>query len=776
MNTEIKREISRVNPGEMNRIKGGEPLFTAYGCVLLERNVVDKYYVYTAVNLTSGGREVIARRVHPLRTSQVESMAEKIRQSKVAGAGRLQADRKFGDQMTIDKTQNLLIEIFNEILPDYGFSIRTEQIELAQHILDSLYRRNVTLAEAEVGTGKTLAYLVAAVLAKRGRLNGYWNMSFYTGTPYVEMAHMPIVIATSSIALQKAIVTDYIPQISKILLKHGIIKKPLTFTLRKGREHYVCAQRLRSHILSEHNVAMKKILKTLLDKNAPIDLAEIDGLTPHVKRKISVMSRCDENCPNRDACHYLAFRQSAQSPRIDIQVCNHNYLLADTLRRKAGDSPLIPNYQMLIIDEAHKFLGAARQMYGVELSRMSFADILDCVKKITFKHKSVGTSVINSAHLLTTESDRLFRNLLKAASQEDDESKHCGVELDTAAIRHIQNIRNEADYLIDALNSAIVSGAGEGVRAQILWEAKQIRRQVGVLTRHDSYITWIEPEQDDDRLCGIPKNLDEQLFDDLWNKGIPTILTSGTLSAGGDFSRIKQTLGLNYTRIRLTETSKTSPFDYRKNSLLYISKHVPYPDQRNREYILAVANEVEQLIHASHGHAAVLFTSYKAMDMVWEHISERGLQFPLFRLDRGGVREIERFKQSNGGVLFASGSMWEGIDIPGDALSMLIIVKLPFAVPDPISEYERTLYKDMDEYIRCVIIPDMLIKLKQGHGRLIRTERDTGAIALLDCRAGEYGSYNDWILTALPECRTTTEITVVSDFFSQKKSPDYFAA
>jgi len=146
----------------------------------------------------------------------------------------------------------------------------------------------------------------------------------------------------------------------------------------------------------------------------------------------------------------------------------------------------------------------------------------------------------------------------------------------------------------------------------------------------------------------------------------------------------------------------------------------------------------------------------------------------MFRLDKGGIREIERFKQSGNGIMFAAGALWEGIDIPGDALSMLIIVKLPFAVPDPIGEYEQTLYQDMDEYKECIIVPEMLIKLKQGFGRLIRTEDDTGVVAILDSRVNRSGAYRQQVLDALPDCYVTDDMSMVGGFMRVKKSPDYF--
>jgi ATP-dependent DNA helicase DinG len=146
----------------------------------------------------------------------------------------------------------------------------------------------------------------------------------------------------------------------------------------------------------------------------------------------------------------------------------------------------------------------------------------------------------------------------------------------------------------------------------------------------------------------------------------------------------------------------------------------------------------------------------------------------MFRLDKGSVNAIEQFKQSGNGVLFASGAMWEGIDIPGDALSLLIIVKLPFAVPDPISDYEQTKYRDFNEYKDRVLTPDMLLKLIQGVGRLLRTVYDTGAIALIDIRAGLFGPYRGAVTNALQMYSVTSKIGDVCKFIAEKKNAEYF--
>jgi ATP-dependent DNA helicase DinG len=711
-------------------------------------------------------------------------MAERMYQSKVAGASRYEADRPYEQRITLGKCKEILRMVFQTILPKHGFAIRKEQISLADGILDTIYKRTVELAESETGTGKTLAYLIAAIIAKRGRLNDYWNKAFYPQMSYVDMAHMPIVIATSSIALQKAILTEYIPELSDMLMNYGIIRTPITAVLRKGREHYVCDHNLRSCLKYEQNETTKKTLRSLVLPDAPIDIAEIEGLDRYTKKKISVPEKCVFGCPHRETCAYLDFRQYANNTEIDVQVLNHNYFIMDLKLRESGRRPLIPNYQTVIIDEAHKFLSAARSMYGSELSSFTLTLIKDTVFSMNFKRESAQILACKTVNKLRAESRRLFDGLEEINSDyaTDDDITRFTAVIDKDGARHLRNLRDISDRLYELLVSETVATNGEGKKADVIWDLATLREQLASLARHSEHILWLEKpdmsvtpgNEQEIRLCAIPKDIDSILYRNLWSRGIPVILTSGTLSAAGDFSHIKKTLGLEKLGNRLTETTKPSPFNHRENAILYISDTMPFPDQSNRDYITAVADETEKLIRASHGHAAVLFTSYKAMDMVWEQLMKRGLPFPFFRLDKGGVKEIEKFKASNGGVLFASGALWEGIDVPGDALSLLIIVKLPFQVPDPIGEYEQTLYKNMFEYKSRVVVPEMLIKLKQGFGRLIRTEKDTGVVAILDSRANSVGAYRERVLAALPGCYVTSDVTDVSDFIKAAKPLEYF--
>jgi ATP-dependent DNA helicase DinG len=200
---------------------------------------------------------------------------------------------------------------------------------------------------------------------------------------------------------------------------------------------------------------------------------------------------------------------------------------------------------------------------------------------------------------------------------------------------------------------------------------------------------------------------------------------------------------------------------------------MPFPDKNNLEYIERLSEEIEKLINATNGHAVVLFTSYKTLSYV-KNILLNKIKYPIISMQRNSKMDIKKFKASKNAVLLATGSCWEGIDLKGDILSLLIIAKLPFAVPDPIDNYKSNLYSGLEDYKEEVIIPKMLIKLKQGVGRLIRTETDTGVVAILDSRVGVHGNYRDKVLQSLPELKITSDINHVRGFIQDKKNKEYF--
>ena len=783
-------------------LTGGEFLFVAYGCAVLERQTPSGMYVYVGVNLSTGEKETLSRRKIRITTNTYWEMVAKIHASPICGESINDADKKPGESVRETKLFVAVNLTFKKILAQHGYAVRDKQIELAEHIFEVICRRGITLAESEVGTGKTHAYLVAAFLIKRGRLNDFWMRGHYKQQSWAESAHQPVVISTSSIALQKAIVTDYIPELSRILMEHNIIKNPLTAVIRKGKDHYICERRL----LAYYNTAdlrtkerlgpfmrfipidsvggsanRVKSITTTNAANAPFDLTDADTLTPYMKKRICVSEKCGAGCKYQDQCRYAAFMKNANDPKIDFQITNHNYFLADTIHRANGKRPLLPHYQMVIMDEAHKFLQAARQMYGLELTDKQLPSLAQEIHAIVQGKSNSGVNVNRLAKKMEEQGEKLFECLNNNAVGEDsdDDMERLTAQIDSTASRYLNKITNIITELEVAVANSKVSNAHAERRDKLLWRLRIMGEKTSGLRKQSQLIHWLEKKVEGqtktDSLCAIPKDLNQRLHDDLWSKGVPIVLTSGTLSASGDFTRAKQTLGLDLLPERkLFTTTMPSPFDFKNNKLLYISENVPFPNNKDSRYIKAVADEIERLVIASHGHAAVLFTSYNVMGQVHAILKRRNLPFPLFRMERGGVHAIEKFKKSGNGILLASGSLWEGVDIPGDALSMLIIVKLPFAVPDPIGDYEREQCGDIAIFKQRVIIPDMQVKLKQGDGRAIRTERDTACCAILDIRAAKHGAYRRHVLSALPKCEVTSSIKAVQGFIVDKKSDAYF--
>ena len=505
-------------------------------------------------------------------------------------------------------------KIFRDILPRHGMAVREEQIALCHEVLDTLYNKEISLCEAGVGTGKTLAYLVGCIL---------WQMH------RPERMKLPIVISTSSVTLQDAIINDYLPNLSAIFLEERIIQVPLTAVIRKGKERFVCDARLAERASLVHPKRTREKRSLRIAENI-LDMDHIPELSHYDRCRICVPQSCPRDCFMRLDCRYQQYLRD--SMKTDIQICNHNYLLADASHRQE-DRPLLL---------------------------------------------------------------RLF--LLEVPTR----------------ILYI-------DYDADG-----------------------------------------QPT-----FCAASSRVPQLLRSALWNTREPAILTSGTLAAAGDFSHTEQLLGLAAYR-PLRHFRADSPFNYKKKCLLYFPPRV-----KTRMDNRKMAEEIVRLVDACHGHALVLFTSYRQMAEV-RALTDGQWQYPTYQAWRNGGRVIQQFKESGNGVLFAAGSCWEGIDFPGDMVSLLIIAKLPFPIPDPVSDYERQQYPNLRDYINAEVSPEMQKKPRQGFGRAIRTEQASCVVASLDERAGIGGKYHDAALAALPTCPITEKIEDVQQFIREQKRPDYF--
>ena len=542
--------------------------------------------------------------------------------------------------------------IFRILLPQNGLAVREEQIALCHAMLDTLLHNKIALCDAGVGIGKTYAYLTTCILLKK----------FYPSGP---AGSQPVVVSTSSVALQDAIIGEYIPFLSRIFLENHIIPKPIRAMVRKGKERFVCdarlAQRLEAVKGKNKNEVQRKALFSL---QSNYDLDAVTGLSGFDRRKVCVPKVCEKTCRLRNSCRYHQYLKEARSAEIFVQICNHNYLLADAAHRLQELRPLLNDYRALVIDEAHKLPDAARQMYGQSLSAEDFHELCSLLTK--------------EKYILAAQNLReKFRALMGALCRGEllEEAQRTAFVLTAereAALRDcLSLLRVLQKQLAPHLPRWILHRLGTTEQALNLF-----------FTGDRRYILYIQYDRTGSpSLCAASRQMPEQLNRALWRNNIPAILTSGTLMAGGSFHRTRQRMGLSSSQ-RLEDFIAESPFNYQENCILYIPEDLPKTPMGSEMEAKCLAEQICRLVDATHGHTLVLFTSYSLMGAVYNQVKGR-MVFPLMEVWRHSQDVIHRFKQTQNAVLFAAGSCWEGVDFPGDMVSSLIIVRLPFPVPDP---------------------------------------------------------------------------------------------
>lgn len=636
--------------------------------------------------------------------------------------------------------------IFYAVFPSKGLKVREEQIRLCHEMLDTLSRGQISLCDAGVGIGKTYAYLVACILMRK--------YLFETGI-MASRRMKTVVISTSSIALQEALMQEYIPFLSRTLLQNGLIETPIKAVVRKGKEHFVCDERLEKRLLAIEDKKKNEIQKNaLLKLKTGYDMDVISSLSGYDRRQVCVPKFCPRECQYREGCRYQLYLKQAKSPDIDFQICNHNYLLADALHRENGYRPLLSDYHALVVDEAHKLTEAAKAMATKTLSYEDIQEVCSYLEREDpGMHIKRMKAILHNMFCIVGKNHRTDYGYMPSFRMTEE----CEIVLEEG---------------ISAIRDMIKRIKGSSMR----WVQNRLEEMeellISISGQNHHYVYHLSQDKNHlPVLCATSRQIPDMLEEILWNKGFPAILTSGTLKAGESFGRTRQMLGL-FDKRRIREFVADSPFEYKKNCMLYLP-NLEKVRHGSREEAAMIAAKIRELSYSTYGHTLVLFTSYSLMGNVYQLLRDR-MPFPLVEVWRHAKDEIMRFKNLDNAILFAAGPCWEGVDFPGDMVSSLIIVRLPFAAPDPIGETQKEEYDTLSEYIESIIVPDMQMKLRQGFGRAIRTEEDTCVVSILDQRAVSGGRYNKEVLCALPACQMTDDIKQVEEFIRRQKKVDYY--
>ena len=428
--------------------------------------------------------------------------------------------------------------IFRTVLPACGMTVREGQIQLCHAMLDSLYNKEVTLCDAGVGLGKTYAYLIACLLWQWQRPREQWQ---------------PVVISTASVTLQDALLQQYIPFLSNALIQYGYIDEPAHAVLRKGKERFVCDARLeeRRMQIAQRGEAFARRAALLRAADRYLDLDRVAGLSRYDRQHICVPDRCDRQCGAWESCRYRQYVRASNGPTITIQICNHNYLLADAVHRQKGWNPLLRDYQALIIDEARCLPDAAQQM---ATRRLSVQKLTQLAEQLARAHHPY------AAQQVQTQTRALAAACILNAPAEGKPRR--------ASLSRTQRHGAGRDAESGDTDPGERTHAAAAPLQNQLAETKELAGRFARLD--DSMIRYIEIAENGESvsLCAVPRDLPSQLYDLLWKREKPAILTSGTLAAGRDFDYTARRMGLR-DGVPVNTLQVPSPFDYPRNAMLY---------------------------------------------------------------------------------------------------------------------------------------------------------------------------------------------------------------
>ena len=619
-----------------------------------------------------------------------------------------------------------------------GYEHRVAQLEMAELVHDAFSSKHHAVVEAGTGTGKTLAYLLPAICSGRR-----------------------VVISTATKSLQEQLYQKDIP----FLQKH--FAPELKVAVMKGRSNFLCR-------VKAHQMADQPMLKGLEEIDAFRQIGDWAKLTETGDRAeltflpddSDLWTRLDarrdtcsgQKCPEFNQCFVTAMHQRAKD--ADLIIVNHHLFFADLALKQDDFGSILPEYSAVVFDEAHEMEDVASDYFGRQISNYRFEELARDADQ-TLRLLKLGSAALLRRTQRIRERGRAFFDSFPAR---DGRFPFSRAEREAFLEQH----REAYDALATALKgletefAALTQKPEELTR--IARRSFELRQELAFLfeSNERNFVYWYERRNKGVFLAATPIDVSQILRERLFEKFDTVVLTSATLTVGGRFEYIRQRVGLDHTK----ESALPPEFDWAKQALLYMPRTIP--DVRNPGFAPAAADEIVKLLELTQGRAFCLFTSYSQMNDLFERVRNR-VSFPLL-LQGTAPRSVllERFKNTPGAVLFATSSFWQGVDVPGDQLSCVIVDRLPFAVPsDPIvAARVRALQEEGRNAFAEFQVPQAVLALKQGFGRLIRTKTDRGVLALLDSRI-ERMPYGKIFLESLPKYATTHELRDVGRFLEQ---------
>jgi len=629
-----------------------------------------------------------------------------------------------------------------------GYEHRPQQIAMARLVRRALEEHRYALVEAGTGTGKTLAYLLPAILCGRR-----------------------VVVSTATKTLQEQIIHKDLPLLREA---SGL---DFSATVMKGRSNYLCRSRMdraeedpRFTLPSHEDVRTFATLRAWSLETAEGDRAELDlpeGLA--LWRELSATSETctGQKCPRHEDCFVTLMRRRASES--DLVIVNHHLFFADLALRTAPGpgkgAEVIPRYDAAIFDEAHALEDVATEFFGFTASDWRIADLVRDAERV-LGEESFEAGVSLRLSRLERLSKDLFGTVERLLPKEGDPTRR----MTRAQAKGLEAPSQAVQEVLLSVKAALAQSEDPDVQG-VARRCKEVADDLKFLVaaNEPGYVFWAEARSRARFLRAAPIDVAGELQERLFKNTDSAVFTSATLATQGSLDFVKKRLGLadRETGADLYAVDSLvldSPFDYRSQAALYTPTHLP--DPTDPAFIAAAAEEIFELCAITGGRAFALFTSLRNMNEAYRLLEARLPFRVLLQGERPKQALIDDFKERPS-VLFASQSFWEGVDIPGEALSLVVIDKLPFASPaDPVvaARIDELKEKGADAFGEYQL-PQAALALRQGFGRLIRTRRDRGIVAVLDNRLSRK-AYGRVFLTSLPPCPRSAERSVIADWWA----------